>query len=318
MSEILLEVKDLKQHFRINRKFTVKAVDGISFKIEKGKTFGLVGESGSGKSTTGRSIIRLYKPTDGEVYFKGHKISGKFDNKTKEIVRGGIQMIFQDPMSSLNPRKTVLNIVAEGLENTMPNISDEEKRSRVCAVLKKVGMNADFITRYPHQFSGGQRQRIGIARALIMEPELIIADEAISALDVSIQAQVVNLLKEIQQDTGITLLFIAHDLSMVKYISDNIGVMHLGHIVESGDKNAIFNNPIHPYTHSLLSAIPQPNPLVERNRKSKIYLYDSCGIDYTAGQLVQYDDNHKVLATEREFELWKNGNYDGYLSVQQD
>ncbi len=314
MAEILLDVKNLKQHFRVSRKFTVKAVDGISFQIEKGKTFGLVGESGSGKSTTGRSIIRLYNPTDGEVYFKGKKISGKLDDEANQMVRNDIQMIFQDPMSSLNPRKTVLDIVAEGLDNCQPDLSSDERLEKVIAVLEKVGMSASFINRYPHQFSGGQRQRIGIARALIMEPELIIADEAISALDVSIQAQVVNLLKEIQRETGVTLLFIAHDLSMVKYISDMIGVMHLGHIVEYGNKEDIFQQPIHPYTHSLISAIPLPDPLAERKRESQTYLYEESGIDYSAGKMIEHNEHHKVLATEAEYELFTKGNYQNYLS----
>ncbi len=313
MENKILEVKNLKQHFKITRKFTTKAVDGISFTIEKGKTYGLVGESGSGKSTTGRSIIRLYTPTGGEIIFNGRKISGELDDETRKYVRSKIQMIFQDPMSSLNPRKTVLNIVAEGLTNLDENISEEEKKQRVCDAMEKVGLSKDFITRYPHQFSGGQRQRIGIARALIMEPELIIADEAISALDVSIQAQVVNLLQEIQNETGISLLFIAHDLSMVRYISDKIGVMHLGHIVEQGDKKEIFENAIHPYTISLLSAIPQPNPLLEKKRVSQAYLYKSSKIDYTLGEYHQISNTHKVLATDEEIELWKNKEYDRYL-----
>ncbi len=314
MDNILLDVQNLKQHFRVNRKFTVKAVNGISFQIQKGKTYGLVGESGSGKSTTGRSIIRLYKPTDGKVFFNGKEISGKWDSETKNIVRSDIQMIFQDPMSSLNPRKTVLRIISEGLENTMPDLPEDEKKKKVYDVMKKVGLSPNFATRYPHQFSGGQRQRIGIARALIMEPELIIADEAISALDVSIQAQVVNLLKDIQKETGVTLLFIAHDLSMVKYISDHVGVMHLGHIVEQGDTNSIFENPIHPYTHSLLSAIPLPNPILEKKRKSQNYLYEASGIDYTKGKIIQHDKNHSVLATDAEYDMWKKGSYSGYLS----
>ncbi len=313
MADILLDVKNLKQHFKINRKFSVKAVDGISFSIEKGKTLGLVGESGSGKSTTGRSIIRLYTPTDGEVLFQGKNISGKLDKESKQFVRSKIQMIFQDPMSCLNPRKTVLDIVAEGLDNYNQKISAEERQQRVIEVLEKVGMNSTFINRYPHQFSGGQRQRIGIARALIMKPELIIADEAISALDVSIQAQVVNLLKEIQKETGVTLLFIAHDLSMVKYISDTIAVMHLGHIVEYGSKSEIFNNPLHPYTHSLISAIPLPDPLAERKRKSKVYLYSQSGIDYNQGEMIDFNEQHKVLATEAEYQLFCEAKYDNYL-----
>ncbi len=313
MSDKILEVKNLKQHFKINRKFTTKAVDGISFTIEKGKTYGLVGESGSGKSTTGRSIIRLYNPTEGEIYFCGTKISGKLDTEAKQIVEKKIQMIFQDPMSSLNPRKTVLNIVSEGLRNLEHNLTDEEIKDRVCDVLEQVGLSRNYITRYPHQFSGGQRQRIGIARALIMKPELIIADEAISALDVSIQAQVVNLLKKIQKKTGISLLFIAHDLSMVRYISDKIGVMHLGHIVEQGDKNEIFNSPIHPYTISLISAIPHANPLLEKKRESKTYLYSESGINYSNSSYKHLTKTHKVLATDEQINAWKNSNYDEYL-----
>ncbi len=314
MSDKILEVKNLKQHFRITRKFTTKAVDGISFSIEAGKTYGLVGESGSGKSTTGRSIIRLYTPTDGEIYFKGTKISDKLNDETRKLLRTKIQMIFQDPMSSLNPRKTVLSIVSEGLTNLNKNLSEDEITKKVCEVMEKVGLNPSYISRYPHQFSGGQRQRIGIARALIMEPELIIADEAISALDVSIQAQVVNLLKSIQKETGISLLFIAHDLSMVRYISDKIGVMHLGHIVEQGNKNEIFLNSIHPYTISLLSAIPHPNPILEKKRKSKGYLYRESGIQYTEGKYHNLTKTHKVLATDEEFEAWKNKEYDKYLT----
>lgn len=314
MSDIMLEVNDLKQHFVVNRKFTVKAVDGISFKIKKGETFGLVGESGSGKSTTGRSIIRLYKPTSGEIIFKGENISGEFNDKTKELVRNGIQMIFQDPMSSLNPRKTVLDIVSEGLLNLKRDLDKKEVEKRVAKVLEQVGLSPDFITRYPHQFSGGQRQRIGIARAIIMNPDLIICDEAISALDVSIQAQVVNLLQSIQKQTGVTLLFIAHDLSMVRYISDNIGVMHYGHLVEIGDKLGLFKNPIHPYTKSLISAIPHPNPKYERNRKSLRYLYDESGIDYTKGEYISLNDSHKVFATNEEIELWRNNKYEKYLT----
>lgn len=314
MSNVLLDVRNLKQHFRINRKFTTKAVDGISFTIEKGKTYGLVGESGSGKSTTGRSIIRLYQPTSGEIYFKDHLISGPLDEKTKKLVRSDIQMIFQDPMSSLNPRKTVLKLVSEGLTNLEKNLSKEEIKERVSQTLEQVGLSRDFISRYPHQFSGGQRQRIGIARALIMNPELIIADEAISALDVSIQAQVVNLLKSIQKKTGITLLFIAHDLSMVRYISDNIGVMHLGHIVEQGTSDDIFNHPVHPYTKSLLSAIPEPNPIIEKKRQSQAYLYEESGIDYTQGSYHEVSDSHRVLATRDEFVTWLSGDYTSYLT----
>ena len=314
MSSPLLEVKNLKQHFRINRRFTTKAVDGISFTVERGQTFGLVGESGSGKSTTGRSIIRLYTPTSGEIFFDGHLISGHLNAATRRLVRSNIQMVFQDPMASLNPRKTVLETVSEGLMNLHPELTAVERKVKVCRVLEQVGLSADFVNRYPHQFSGGQRQRIGLARALIMEPQLIIADEPISALDVSIQAQVVNLLKRIQKDLGITMIFIAHDLSMVRYISDRIGVMHLGHIVEIGDRNEIFAHPIHPYTISLLSAIPRPNPILEKKRRSLGYLYRQSGIDYTLGEYHKVSSTHEVLATSLEFEKWSAGDYTDTVS----
>ena len=230
----LLVVKDLKQHFRISRKFTVKAVNGVSFEIYPGETYGLVGESGSGKSTIGRSIIRLYDPTAGKINFDGVDISHKLSEKENKHLRINMQMIFQDPMACLNPRKKVLDIIAQGLDIHKLYKSKEEREEKVYRILEKVGLSKDHASRYPHQFSGGQRQRIGIARALIMNPKLIIADEAISALDVSIQSQVVNLMKDIQQETNAALLFIAHDLSMVKYISDRIGVLHLGYLLETG------------------------------------------------------------------------------------
>lgn len=300
----ILEVKNLKQHFVVNKKFTVKAVDGISFKINKGKTYGLVGESGSGKSTTGRSIIRLYDPTDGEIYFNGESITGKLDKNTEKMLRTKMQMIFQDPMACLNPRKKVIDIIAEGLDIHKLCKDKTERANLVYEMLETVGLNKEHANRYPHQFSGGQRQRIGIARALIMNPTLIIADEAISALDVSIQAQVVNLLKKLQEKFGTSILFIAHDLSMVKYISDYIGVLHLGHLVETGTKEDIFSNPIHPYTKSLLSAIPFTNPRLERGRKSISYNKDELNIDYLKGTLKSVSETHQVLASDEEFAEW--------------
>ncbi|OUQ83590.1 peptide ABC transporter ATP-binding protein [Massilimicrobiota sp. An105] len=300
--EPILVVKDLKQHFKINRNFTVKAVDGISFEINPGETYGLVGESGSGKSTTGRSIIRLYKPTSGSIIFNGQDISGKMDKDALSNLRTNMQMIFQDPMACLNPRRKVLDIIAEGLDIHKAYNSIEERNEKVYQILELVGLSREHASRYPHQFSGGQRQRIGIARALIMNPSLIIADEAISALDVSIQAQVVNLMKKIQKKTNIAYLFIAHDLSMVKYISNRIGVLHLGHLVETGTSEEIFNNPLHPYTKSLLSAIPHPNPDVEKNRVSLTYSYEDSGLDYEAGTQHKVSDTHYVLATDAEFE----------------
>ena len=300
----LLHVENLKQHFRISRKYTTKAVDGISFDIYEGETYGLVGESGSGKSTTGRAIIRLYDPTDGKIIFDGRDISGKLNKEDEKYLRTNMQMIFQDPMACLNPRKKVSQIIAEGLEIHHICKNREEIDQRVDEVLDRVGLSKEQGTRFPHQFSGGQRQRVGIARALVMNPKLVIADECISALDVSIQAQVVNLMKDLQDDLGTTYLFIAHDLSMVKYISDRIGVMHLGHIVETGTTDEIFQNPIHPYTKSLLSAIPHPNPVVERQRKALTYNKDEMGVDYTLGHEHKLSETHKVLATDEEFEKW--------------
>lgn len=302
--EPILVVENLKQHFKINRKYTVKAVDGISFSIMPGQTYGLVGESGSGKSTTGRSIIRLYHPTDGKILFNGEDISGKLSHKKTKLLRTKMQMIFQDPMACLNPRKKVIDIIGEGLDIHKEYQSVEERNEKIYQMLELVGLSKEHANRYPHQFSGGQRQRIGIARALIMDPDLIIADEAISALDVSIQAQVVNLMKKIQKETNTAFLFIAHDLSMVKYISDHIGVLHLGHLVETGTTEEIFNNPIHPYTKSLLSAIPIPNPKVEKNRKPVAYDYGSSGIDYQKGTEHLVEGTHTVLATDEEFEKW--------------
>lgn len=300
----LLEVTDLKQYFKITRTYTTKAVDGISFKIYPGETYGLVGESGSGKSTTGRSIIRLYDPTSGSIKFDGKEIGKKLSKEDKAYLRMNMQMIFQDPMACLNPRMKVKEIIAEGLRIHKICRSEQEIDEKVNAILEKVGLSKEHATRFPHQFSGGQRQRIGIARALVMNPKLVIADEAISALDVSIQAQVVNLMKDIQQELGTTYLFIAHDLAMVKYISDRIGVLHLGHIVETGTTDEIFQDPIHPYTKSLLSAIPHPNPKVEKTRKALTYDKNKEGVDYTKGKIHHLSDTHYVLATDEEFAKW--------------
>lgn len=300
----LLEVKDLKQYFKLTRKFKVKAVDGVSFKIYSGETYGLVGESGSGKSTIGRSVIRLYEPTSGEVKFHGANISGKLTKEQTNHLRTKMQMIFQDPMACLNPRKKIMDIVAQGLDVHHMYSSLKEREVKVYRILEMVGLSKEHANRYPHQFSGGQRQRIGIARALIMDPDLIIADEAISALDVSIQAQVVNLMKDIQKQTGTAIMFIAHDLSMVKYISDRIGVLHLGHMVETGTTEEIFENPIHPYTKSLLSAIPRPDPRAEKNRHAFTYEYRTSGIDYLAGTNHLITGQHVVLGTNEELKLW--------------
>ena len=308
MSEPLLKVEGLKQYFPVSRSYTVKAVNGVSFEIYPGETYGLVGESGSGKTTIGRSIIRLYNPTEGTITFNGREISGRMDNATRAMLRTDMQMIFQDPMASLNPRKKVGDIIGEGLDIHHRAGSEKEREALIGEMLRKVGLSPEHAARYPHQFSGGQRQRVGIARALIMQPKLIIADECISALDVSIQAQVVNLMKDIQEETQCAYLFIAHDLSMVKYISDRIGVLHLGYMVESGTKEEIFSNPVHPYTKSLISAIPHPNPIVEKRRTSITYDYATSGIDYAKGTEHCVGGTHKVLGTDAEVAAWTKGN----------
>ena len=300
----LLQVKNLKQYFKVNSGYTVRAVDDVSFDIYPGETYGLVGESGSGKSTIGRSIIRLYEPTAGQIIFDGKDISGKLDKHATEVLRTQMQMIFQDPMACLNPRKKVGEIIGEGLDIHHLYSSHAERKEKIDRILAKVGLAPEHADRYPHQFSGGQRQRVGIARALIMDPKLIIADECISALDVSIQAQVVNLMKDIQQETGTAYLFIAHDLSMVKYISDRIGVLHLGHLLETGTTEEIFSNPVHPYTRSLLSAIPSPNPRVEKTRIAESYDYASSAIDYHAGTLHTLEGTHQVLGTDEDIARW--------------
>lgn len=302
--ETILRVADLKQHFRVSKHYTVKAVNGVSFDIHEGETYGLVGESGSGKSTIGRTIIRLYEPTGGAISFQGEDISGTLREKEQTLLRNKMQMIFQDPMASLNPRKKVSDIIAQGLDIHKLYRTRQERQDKVERILEKVGLSREHANRYPHQFSGGQRQRIGIARALIMEPGLIIADEAISALDVSIQAQVVNLLKSIQEETNTAFLFISHDLSMVRYISDRIGVLHLGYLVETGTTADIFERPVHPYTKSLLSAIPHANPLKEKTRVTLSYDYASSGIDYERGTEQAVSATHSVLATEEDFSLW--------------
>ncbi|GJM40019.1 MAG: ABC transporter ATP-binding protein [Ardenticatenaceae bacterium] len=269
--EILIEVNDLKKHFPIRRGIlkrqvgAIRAVDGISFAIYKGETLGLVGESGCGKSTAGRTILQLYEPTEGSVFYEQDSLT-ELTREQMRRARRHMQMIFQDPYASLNPRMTVGNIVSEPL--VIHGIGDAKSRKkRVEELLSLVGLNPYFISRYPHEFSGGQRQRIGIARALATNPSFIVADEPISALDVSIQAQVVNLLDDLKQELGLTYLFIAHDLSMVRYISDRVAVMYLGKIVELGDRDDVYDQPLHPYTQALLSAIPLPDPDKEEKRQ---------------------------------------------------
>ena len=304
-AEPILKVEHMKQYFKVSSSFTVKAVDDVSFDIYPGETYGLVGESGSGKTTIGRGIIRLYDPTDGKITFKGADITGNMDRETTHLLRTKMQMIFQDPMASLNPRKKIGDIIGEGLDIHNLYKDKDERKEHIDAILAKVGLAKEHYGRYPYQFSGGQRQRVGIARALIMNPDLIIADECISALDVSIQAQVVNLMKDIQDETGAAYLFIAHDLSMVKYISDRIGVLHLGRMLETGTTDEIFSNPLHPYTKSLLSAIPSPNPRMEKSRKAVEYNYETSGIRYEDGTFTHIGGSHYVLGTASEIERWK-------------
>jgi oligopeptide/dipeptide ABC transporter ATP-binding protein len=264
MGETLIEVKNLKKYFTVKSSVfsrneqIVKAVDDVSFSIKKGETFGLVGESGCGKSTLGRTVTRLYEPTAGEVRFEGVDIT-KLGSKEMQVYRKKMQMIFQDPYSSLNPYMNVEEIISEPLD-IHTKLSKREKQERIEEILEKVGLKKDALEKFPHEFSGGQRQRIGIARALSVQPEFVLADEAISALDVSIQAQVINLLEDLQDEMGLTYLFVAHDLSMVRHISDRIGVMYLGKIVEISPSRELYKNPLHPYTKALLSAIPIPDP----------------------------------------------------------
>ena len=275
----LLEVKGLKKYFPITQgiiiqrvKAHVKAVDGLSFFIRKGETLGLVGESGCGKSTTGRTILQLYRPTEGSVMFQGKDLA-KLQGEELRKMRRNMQMIFQDPYASLNPRMTVGDIVGEPLE--VHNIAKgKEKKERVQELLQIVGLNPYFVNRYPHEFSGGQRQRIGVARSLAVNPDFIVCDEPISALDVSIQAQIINLLEELQQKFNLTYLFIAHDLSVVRHISDRVAVMYLGKIVELTDRNSLYNSPLHPYTKALMSAVPIPDPVIEEKRERVILVGD--------------------------------------------
>ncbi|MCC5290905.1 ABC transporter ATP-binding protein [Staphylococcus aureus] len=296
--EVLLSIKNLKQYFNAGKKNEVRAIENISFDIYKGETLGLVGESGCGKSTTGKSIIKLNDITSGEILYEGIDIQKI--RKRKDLLKFNkkIQMIFQDPYASLNPRLKVMDIVAEGIDIHHLATDKRDRKKRVYDLLETVGLSKEHANRYPHEFSGGQRQRIGIARALAVEPEFIIADEPISALDVSIQAQVVNLLLKLQRERGITFLFIAHDLSMVKYISDRIAVMHLGKIVEIGPAEEIYQNPLHDYTKSLLSAIPQPDPESERSRKRFSYIDDEANNHLR--QLHEIRPQHFVFSTEEE------------------
>ncbi|MBQ7657304.1 MAG: ATP-binding cassette domain-containing protein [Clostridia bacterium] len=282
---------------------TVKAVDDVSFTVRQAETFGLVGESGCGKTTTGRAIIRLYNPTSGTVRFDGREISGKMDRSLSDYLSHNMAMIFQDPIESLNPRMTIEEIVGESLR--LRGVSKEETHREVVAMLDKVGLTEEHATRYPHEFSGGQRQRVGIARAMIVRPRLIIADEPVSALDVSIQAQVINLLNDLKQELGLTILFIAHNLSVVKYFSDRIGVMYYGKMVELANSDDLYSHPLHPYTRALLSAIPQPNPLTERKRRRVDYVPER-DHDYSCEkpEMLEVEPGHFVSCSPSEFERY--------------
>ena len=299
--EPLLSVRGLVQEFRV-RDRVLRAVGGVSFDLMRGEALGIVGESGSGKSTTAKAIIGINKISGGEILFRGVDIAkreksrkNRADDARAGAVRSGIQMVFQDPLSSLNPRMTVLDTVCEGL--IIKGMRDVEYiRRRGCEMLERVGLSRAVADRYPHELSGGQRQRIGIARAVIMEPELIIADEPVSALDVSVQAQIINLLSDLGRELRLSVLFIAHDLSVVRHLCDRIGVMYLGRLVELAKSDELFENPVHPYTRALLSAIPIPNPLIERGRKRIVYnKEDFCVIN---DEMHEISDGHFVLPFE--------------------
>ena len=297
--EVILSVRDLEVTFQVGKKQFV-AVTDVNFDVYRGETFALVGESGSGKTTIGRAIIRINPISNGEVIFKGKKISGKLDKETDRWVVRNIQMVFQDPAASLNERATIEYIVSEGLYNFKLYENEEDRKAKVIKSLTDVGLLQEHTTRYPHEFSGGQRQRIGIARAMIMEPELLIADEPISALDVSIRAQVLNLLRKLQKERGLTNIFVAHDLSVVRYVSDRIAVIHKGRIVELATTEELFKNSLHPYTKSLLSAVPMPDPQIEKNKKLIVYSEDEH--DYTVDKpsFQEIAPGHFIWANEAE------------------
>ena len=302
--EKLIEIKNLKISYGSGRKeFT--AVKNVSFDIYKNETFSLVGESGSGKTSIGRAILRITPVSGGEIFFKGQKISGRIPTSLdKEVIRK-CQMIFQDPMASLNERAKVDYIVSEGLFNFHLYENDIDRKAKVEKALREVGLLPEFASRFPHEFSGGQRQRIGIARALVMEPEFIVGDEPISALDVSIRAQVLNLLNRLKKNRNLTYLFISHDLSVVRFISDRIAVIHLGEIVEMSETEELFRNPLHPYTRALLSAVSEPDPEVEKNKK--LFIYDPSVHDYSVDKPVweEIKNGHFVYGNKRELEQYR-------------
>ena len=302
--EVLLEVNHLNVTYGSGKK-AYEAVQDANFKIYKGETFGLVGESGSGKTTIGRAILRILPTSGGEILYKGQKINGRISRQLDRQIIKEIQMIFQDPQSSLNERAKVSYIVGEGLQNVRPDLSTAQQEEKVRQALLDVGLLPEFASRFPHEFSGGQRQRIGIARALVMEPEFIVADEPISALDVSIRAQVLNLLNEMKKSRGLTYLFIAHDLSVVRFISDRIAVISKGRIVELAEAEELFLHPLHPYTKALLSAVPIPDPSLEKHKK--LLVYDPSIHDYSVDKPVweEIANGHFVYGNQRELEGYR-------------
>ena len=304
MSDNIISLKDVSVTFG-SGKNAFRAVKNVSFDIRRGETFGLVGESGSGKTTIGRAILRIHPLSGGEIQFNDQRISGKIDRQLDKTVTQKIQMIFQDPMASLNERAKISYIVSEGLLNVRKGISKKEVEEAVTAALNDVGLLPEFSSRFPHEFSGGQRQRIGIARALIMQPEFIVADEPISALDVSIRAQVLNLLSKLQREHNLTYLFISHDLSVMRFICDRIAVIHLGEIVEMADTETLYAHPLHPYTRALLSAIPLPNP--EAERKKKLLVYDPSVHHYETDKPTfrEIEPGHFIMANEEEMAAYR-------------
>ncbi|MCR8967591.1 ATP-binding cassette domain-containing protein [Streptococcus zalophi] len=304
MAEKLVEIKDLEISFGEGKKKFV-AVKNANFFINKGETFSLVGESGSGKTTIGRAIIGLNPTSKGDILYEGQKINGKTSKETQRDVIRKIQMIFQDPAASLNERATVDYIISEGLHNFKLYENEEDRKNKVTEMINSVGLLPEHLTRYPHEFSGGQRQRIGIARALVMHPDFVIADEPISALDVSVRAQVLNLLKKLQKELGLTYLFIAHDLSVVRFISDRIAVIHKGVIVEVAETEELFRNPIHPYTQSLLSAVPIPDPILERQKELIVYDVDQHDYSVDKPTMVEIKPNHFVWGNTKEINSYR-------------
>jgi len=302
--EALLSVRDISVTFGHGRK-AFRAVGGVSFEVYKGETLSLVGESGSGKTTIGRAIMRVHPLSGGQIRYRDQRISGKIPDEAERLLRQKIQMIFQDPMASLNERAKIDYIVSEGLYNFRLFKDEADRRRKVEAALLEVGLLPEFASRFPHEFSGGQRQRIGIARALVMEPELLVADEPISALDVSIRAQVINLLNRLKRERGLSYLFIAHDLSVVRFISDRIAVIHRGRLVELAPAERLFQKPLHPYTRALLSAVPVPDPELERDRPLVVY-EPSLAHDYSLEQPSwrEAEPDHFVMGTEKELGAW--------------